>query len=106
MRATTGALVIPPHTRKIAAAIADHGRAISGKPSPHKFTILTLLHPFPGFWINALHQESVSPGMHAIANFAFACHTRTQELSHAKFIVCSEVKQLLQLQAGLPRPGF
>ena len=42
--------------------------------------------------------------MHAIASFTFAGHARTQELSHAKFIVGSDVEQLLQLQARLPGP--
>src|SRR6266568_3544746 len=32
MRAATGAALLPPHAREVAAAIADHGRAIGGKP--------------------------------------------------------------------------
>src|SRR5207245_3762430 len=42
--------------------------------------------------------------MHAIASFTFAGHARTQELSHAEFIIGSDVEQLLKLQARRPRP--
>src|SRR5258708_11126909 len=59
MRTTTGTTIFPPGTRKIAAAITDHGGSVGSKPRPDKFAILSFRHPFSGLRIDALHQEGI-----------------------------------------------
>src|SRR5258706_7146046 len=106
MRTTTGTTIFPPGTRKIAAAITDHGGSVGSKPRPDKFAILSFRHPFSGLRIDALHQEGIGPGMHTISSLTFAGHTWSKEFGHAKFIVCGDVEKFLELQACFPGPGF
>src|SRR5260221_14624432 len=93
MCTATDTLLLPPDTRKVTAAIADHGCTICRKPCPHKLTVFAFLHPLTCFGIDTLHQESISPCVHTIASFTFAGHTWAKELSHAKFIVGGDVEQ-------------
>src|SRR5579883_85660 len=97
MGASTGTALFPPQTREVTTAIADHGGAIAGQPGPDQFSILTFLYPLACFWIDAFDQEGIGPGVHSIADFALAGHTRTEKFGHAKFIVGGDVEQLFQL---------
>ena len=106
MRAATGAALLPPHAREVAAAIADHGRAIGGKPCPDQFTILPLFDPLACVGVDALDQEGIRPGVHAIAGFAFTGHARAEELRHTEFVVCCDVEEFFELHARFPGPGF
>src|SRR5205085_1358783 len=87
MRASTGAALLPPRAREVAAAIADHRRAVCGEPGPDQFAILALLDPFARIGVDALHQEGVRPGVHTVAYLALAGHARAEQLGHAELVV-------------------
>src|SRR5215469_9471730 len=106
MSSSTGAAVLPPRAGEVAAAVANHGGAVSCEPCPYQFTIFPFFNPIPCFWINALHKKGISPRMHAITGLALTGHAWSKKLGHAKLIVGGNVEEFLQLQACLPGPGL
>src|SRR5207248_2528466 len=97
MCATAGTTLFPPHTRKVATAIAQHSCAISREPRPDQFTVFALFDPFTCFRINTFYQERIGPGMHTITGFTFTGHTRSKKFGHTKFIISSDMKVFLKL---------
>src|SRR6266699_3680004 len=101
MSSSTGAAVLPPRAGEVAAAVANHGRAVSCEPRPYQFAIFPFFKPLSRLWIDAFYEEGISPCMHTITG-----HAWSKKLGHAKLIVGGNVEEFLQLQARLPRPGF
>src|SRR5581483_3259811 len=92
MGAPARATIFPPEAREVAAAIANHRGPIGGEPGPDQLAILPLYHRFARCGIDALDQESIRPGVHAIAYSAFAGHAWTQEFGHAELIIGGNMK--------------
>src|SRR6266700_6899901 len=63
MSSSTGAAVLPPRAGEVAAAVANHGRAVSCEPRPYQFAIFPFFKPLPRLWIDAFYEEGISPCM-------------------------------------------